>query len=182
MYDFKNFQTQLAQSVEWLKKEFAAIRTGRATVTLLDGVFVEAYGSRMPLNQVATISNEDPRTLKINPFDQSQSSVIEQGIIKADLGVSVLVNDSGIRVIFPELTADRRDNLVKQAKKKSEEAKISIRKHRDEVQNEINQKEKSGEMGEDDKFTAKEKMQSLVDETQKQIDKMMDEKEVEIKS
>ena len=181
MYDFKNFQTELSQSIEWLKKEFSSIRTGRATVTLLDSVFIEAYGSRMPLNQVATISNEDARTLKVNPFDQTQQAAIEKGLTQADLGVSVLVNDSGIRVIFPELTSERRDLLIKQAKKKSEEAKISIRKERDEVQNDINAKEKAGEMGEDDKFTAKEKMQSLVDEAQKTIDQMLVEKEAEIK-
>lgn len=182
MYDFKEFQNNLDQVIEWLKKEFSAIRTGRATVTLLDSVFVEAYGSRMPLNQVATIAGEDPRTLKINPFDKSQSSAIEKSINQADLGVSVLVNDSGIRVIFPELTSERREVLVKQAKKKAEEAKISIRRERDEIQNDINDKQKVGTISEDDKFTAKEQMQKMVDQSSEKIDALLKEKEAEIRS
>jgi len=182
MYDFKKYKAGLAGTEEWLKKEFFSIRTGRATATLLDSVFVEAWGSRMPLNQVATVSMEDARTLKVNPFDAGQASAIEKGINAADLGVSVLVNASGMRVIFPDLTGERRELLVKQAKKKLEEAKVSLRKERDEVWTDIQNKEKAGGMGEDDKFRFKDEMQKYFDETQKKLEKMTVDKEAEIKS
>lgn len=182
MYDFKKYKAGLAQTEEWLKKEFFAIRTGRATATLLDSVFVEAWGSRMPLNQVATVGVEDARTLKINPFDASQSSSIEKGINAADLGVSVLVNASGMRVVFPDLTGERRELLVRQAKKKLEEAKVSLRKERDDVWSEIQKREKEGGMSEDDKFRFKDEMQKYFDDTQKKLEKMTADKETEIKS
>lgn len=182
MYDFKKYKAGLAAKEDWLKKEFFAIRTGRATATLLDSVSVDAWGSRMPLNQVATVSVEDARTLKINPFDVGQSSSIEKSINAADLGVSVLVNASGMRVIFPELTGERRELLVKQAKKKLEEAKISLRKERDDVWGEIQMQEKSGGMSEDDKFRLKDEMQKYFDDTQKKLEKMTVDKEAEIKS
>ncbi len=182
MYDFKKFKAGLMQKEEWLKKEFFAIRTGRATSALLDSVFVEAWGSRMPLNQVATVAVEDARTLKINPFDATQSSAIEKSINMADLGVSVLTNAAGMRVIFPELTGERRDLLVRQAKKKLEEAKISLRKERDEVWSDIQKQEKAGSMSEDDKFRLKEEMQKMVDDTQSKLEKMTSDKELEIKS
>ncbi len=182
MYDFKNFKTKLGQKEEWLKKEFFAIRTGRAATALLDSVFVEAYGSRMPLIQCATVVNEDARTLKVNPFDKGLASAIEKAITIADLGVGVVNNGAGIRVIFPELTGERRELLVKQAKKKLEEAKISIRQDRDETQKEIDKKEKEGGMSEDDKFRLKEEMQKFYDECQKKLEAMTVDKEKEIRS
>ncbi len=182
MYDFKNFKTKLEQKAEWLKKEFFSIRTGRAAIGLLDSVFVEMYGSRMPLNQCATIATEDARTLKINPFDKSQAQAIEKAIVVADLGVGVVNNGAGIRVIFPELTGERRELLIKQAKKKLEEAKISLRQDRDETVKDIEKKEKDGGMSEDDKFRLKEDMQKLFDDCQKKLESMTADKEKEIRS
>lgn len=182
MYNFSEFKNNLNEVKLWLEKEFLAIRTGRATTSLLEGIFVEAYGSKMPLNQVATISNEDAKTLKINPFDQAQAKNIEKAINDADLGVSVAVSDSGIRVIFPDLTSERREMLIKQAKKKLEESKISLRSERDDVWNDIQTKQKNGELTEDDKFRLKEEMQKLFDEIQKALDEMFDRKEQEIKN
>ncbi len=180
-YDFKQFKSRSNEIKEWLKKELSAIRTGRASSTLLDGVKVLFYGSHTPLNQTASIISEDARTLKINPYDKTQAKNIEKAIVDADLGVSVVVNDAGIRVIFPELTAERREILLKQAGKKVEEARISLRKDRDETWNDIQAKEKNAEMSEDDKFRAKDEMQKIVDETQKQFDEMLATKEKEIK-
>jgi ribosome recycling factor len=180
-YDFKQFKSRTNEIKEWLKGELSAIRTGRASSALLDGVKVVFYGAHTPLNQTATIISEDARTLKINPYDKTQAKNIEKAISDADLGVSVVVNDAGIRVIFPELTAERRDILLKQAGKKVEEARISIRKERDETWNDIQEKEKNAEMSEDDKFRAKEDMQKIVDEIQKQFEEMLVTKEKEIK-
>lgn len=181
MKDFKEYVVKLTGIKKWLEKEFSSIRTGRATVTLLDGVFVDAYGSRLPLNQVSTISIEDPRTLKINPFDQSQAKNIEKSISEADLGVSVLVNSSGLRVIFPELTSERRELLIKQAKKKTEEAKISVRAERERVLKDIQTQQKNKEISEDDRDTLKEELEKITGEVQKEFDKILKEKEEEIK-
>jgi ribosome recycling factor len=182
MYDFKEFDQELEEVIVWLTKELSAIRTGRATITLLDSVFVEAYGSKMPLNQVSSISQEDPRTLKITPFDFNQSPEIEKAINNADLGVSVSNSSTGIRVIFPELTSERREILIKQGNKKSEEAKVSVRAKRDEVKKELQDLKKNGSIGEDDERRYEEEMQKKVNETNEKIEEMFKKKEEEIKS
>ncbi|HMO78783.1 MAG TPA: ribosome recycling factor [Candidatus Paceibacterota bacterium] len=181
-YDFKQFKNQMSEVENWLKKELATIRTGRASSALLDNVKVNFYGSLTPINQTASIISEDPKTLRIQPYDLSQSKNIEKSITEANLGVSVIVNDAGIRVIFPELTSERREILIKQASKKLEEARISVRKHRDETWNDIQAKEKAKQISEDDKFRAKEDMQKIVDESQKKLEDLVKAKELEIKS
>jgi ribosome recycling factor len=180
MYDFKKFDAELQEVVAWLQKELSGIRTGRATVTLLDSVFVEAYGSRMPLNQVATVSQEDPKTLRVNPFDFGQSSAIEKALNEADLGVSVSNSSSGIRVSFPDLTSDRRETLIKQANKKLEESRISVRSKRDDVKRDLQDKKKKGSLGEDDERRLVEEMQKKVDSTNKKLEDMFGQKEKEI--
>jgi ribosome recycling factor len=118
--------------------------------------------------------------LRIAPYDKSQSPEIEKAINDADLGVSVAADDNGLRVIFPDLTSERREMLVKQAHKKLEEARISIRKERDDVWGEIQDEEKDGKISEDDKFKAKEDMQKLVDDFQKELENLTKAKEEEI--
>ncbi len=180
-YDFKIFEQKLKDIEAWLVKEYATLRTGRATVTILDRVFIEAYGARTPLNQVANIGSEDPKTLRISPWDSSQISAIEKAIALADLGVSTVSDGKGVRVIFPELTSERREILIRQAGKKLEEAKVSIRNSRDEIKNEINESEKNGGMGKDEKFSYLEQMQKIVDSYQSKLEKLLEEKEKEIK-
>ena len=179
-YDFKQFEERINKVREWLRNELSMIRTGRASSALLDGIRVDSYGAQMPINQLANIVSEDARTLRISPYDQSQTQVIEKSINDADLGISVSVGDNGIRVIFPELTAERREILVKQANNKLEEARVSIRNDRDDVWNEIQKQQKEGDMSEDDKFTAKERMQKIVDSVQDDLDQMISNKESEI--
>ncbi|HEU5114989.1 MAG TPA: ribosome-recycling factor, partial [Candidatus Paceibacterota bacterium] len=131
---------------------------------------------------VAGMTNEDPRTIRITPWDQGLVKAIEKSITVANLGVSVAVDDKGIRVSFPELTGERRKEIVKTAKEKLEQARIQIRKHRDEVITDIEKKEKEGGMGEDEKFRFKTEVQKLVDESSKKLADMMDKKEKEILS
>jgi ribosome recycling factor len=181
-YDFKTFEQKLKDIEGWLIKEYSTLRTGRASVTILDRVLVEVYGVKTPLNQVANIGSEDPKTLRISPWDSSQISAIEKAIALADLGVSTVSDGKGVRVIFPELTSERRENLVRQAGKKLEEAKVSIRTARDEVKNEINAAEKEGGMGKDEKFAYLEQMQKIVEIYQTNLEKLLVEKEKEIKS
>lgn len=165
---------------EWLQKELSQIRTGRAAPAILDSIHVEAYGSRMQLRELATVMIEDPRTIRIEPWDKSQGKEIEKAIITSNLGLSVNTDDKGLRVIFPELTSERRISLVKIAKQKLEEARISLRSLRDKTWDEIQAKEKEGGMGEDDKFRLKEDLQKIIDETNKKLDEMLERKVDEI--
>ena len=181
MYDKKDFTKRADEIVEWLRKEFSVIRTGRATPALLDTIRVSSYGAKVPLNQVGSVSVEDPRTLRITPWDRDSINEIEKGILDSGLGVSVSTDDVGLRVIFPELTSERREQLLKVAKAKLEESRISLRAARDEATKAIEAAEKSGEMSNDAKFNAKEELQKLVDGHNKQLAEAFDLKEKEIK-
>ncbi len=181
-YDFKAFDGKLAETKEWLTREFSAVRTGRATPALLDMVQVESYGSRVPLIQVGSVGNEDARTLRITLWDKGQIKAVEKAITDANLGVGVSSDDKGVRVTFPELTSDRRVQLMKLAKAKLEEARVAVRKARDEVMKEIDAQEKEGDIGEDEKFRLKEEVQKKVDGANKGLDEMIARKESEIES
>jgi ribosome recycling factor len=182
MYNFSPFKQKNKDVEEWLKKELSNVRTGRANVAILDGVQVESYGSMVPLSQVGNLATEDPKTIRISPWDMTQIKAIEKGILLADLGVSVTVDDKGLRVIFPELTGERRLSLVKHAKQKLEDAKVSLRMHRDDVMKDLQAKEKAGGIGKDDIFRFKTELQKIVDETNKKLEEQFAKKEKEITS
>jgi ribosome recycling factor len=179
-YDFSKFKIGVSGTEEWLKKEFSSIRTGRATPVILDAVSVDSYGSRMAINQVAGVSVEDSKTIRIVPWDPTQVKAIEKGIIDAELGLSVVVDEKGLRVIFPELTTERRTMLAKLAKQKHEEARISLRKERETVKSDVEAKEKAGSIAEDEKFRLLEEMQKIIDEANRKLDEMALKKETEI--
>jgi ribosome recycling factor len=181
-YDFSQFKNKIKDIEAWLSKEYASLRTGRASLAVLDSVQVESYGSKMPINQLANIGSEDPRTLRIAPWDMSLVKDMEKAITVANLGVSVAVDDKGIRVSFPELTTERREQLVKQAKAKLEDAKVSIRKERDATWQGIQNKEKEGGMSEDEKFRLKNEMEKLTQEGTKKLEELTQKKEKEIMS
>lgn len=180
MYNLNSFKEKTKGPEGWLVKELSTIRTGRANPGLLDGVRVSAYGSDMPISQVASIVSEDPRTIRVAPWDLEQIKPIEKAITTASLGVSVSVDERGVRVSFPPLTAESREKLVKLAKSKLEEARISLRKHRDEEISNIDKAEKAGEIGEDDKFRLKADIQKVVDEVNKKLEDVLAKKEKEI--
>ena len=179
-YDFNPLKKKAKDVEEWLKKELSQIRTGRATPTLLDGVLVEVYGSRTPLNQIGSVSIEDPRTLRVSVWDTSQIKAVEKAVGVANLGVSVAVDERGVRVSFPELTSERRAQVIKIAKERLEQARVSLRKLRDETWNEIQRREKEGGMSEDEKFRFKDMMEKTVQETGKNMDAQLEKKEKEI--
>lgn len=131
--DFKKYEKEFQKIKEWLLGEFSSIRTGAASVAILDKVKVDAYGSQMPLNQVASISIENAKTLVISPFDKGIMKDIEKGIEVANLGLSAVVSSDVVRLNFPDLTVERREMLLKLAKDKLEEARIRVRRERDEV-------------------------------------------------
>lgn len=179
-FDTSGFVTRTKEIEDWLIKEFSGIRTGQASLALLDNVRVESYGSRMPLNQVASLSVEDARTIKVSPWDQSLSTTIEKALIEADLGLSVVGGSGGVRVIFPELTGERRVQLVKLAKQKYEESRVSLRAARDEAMKSLEQQEKAGEISEDEKFRLKEQVQKIVDDCNRALESRFEEKEKQI--
>jgi ribosome recycling factor len=182
-YNFSDFKKGLGEVESWLTKEYSGIRTGRATPSILDQVKVSAYGdSPMPINQVASVVTEGARSLRIVPWDLSLNKAIEKAINDSDLGLSVSVDEKGIRVNFPELTSERRQTLVKLAKQKLEEARISMRKERDQVWADIQEKEKEGTVTEDEKFRLKTEMQKIADESSKKLQDLADRKELEVMS
>lgn len=165
---------------KWLSKELSTLRTGRATVTILDSVRVEVYGSFSPVNQVATINVEDAKTIRLTPWDKSALKNLEQAITKADLGVSVMSNGIDVRVIFPDLTTETRMNLVKQGYKKVEEAKVSLRAERSDAIKKLEQFAKDNSIGEDDVKRAKDDIQKIIDSFVRQFDELGALKEKEI--
>ena len=181
-YDFSAFQAKLASAKEWLGREYQGLRTGRAAPAILDGISVQAYGSMMPLKQVAPIGVEDARSLRVQAFDPSTIKDIERAITEADLGVGVGSDASGVRVSFPELTSERREQLIKLAKGKLEEARTTVRAAREECWKDIQEQEEAGAFNEDEKFRLKEEMQKKVDAMNEELQKAFEKKETEMHS
>lgn len=180
MYDLGSFKQNLKYTEDWLQKEFGQIRTGRATPAVLDSVTVEAYGSIVPISNVATIASEDPRTLRISPWDASNIKPIEKAIQTSNLGLSVSVDDKGLRVSFPQLTTESRSSFVKIAKSKLEDAKVTERGDRNKVNDELNTKKKDGSMSEDAVMRAKTEVDKLIKESTERLEALTKKKEEEI--
>lgn len=178
MYDLTPFKTEAKQAEEWLSKEYSQIHTGRAAPALLDGVMVEAYGSFQPLKNVASTTIEDPKTLRVNPWDKGQIKDIERSLHAANLGFSVTVDDTGIRVIIPALTTETRNNLVKIAKERLEDSRITIRKAREGMLSAL----KDQGLSEDMMRGAKEDLQKFVDGANNSVEALFKKKENDILS
>ena len=173
--------TKRLQGIQtWLQEQYAGIRTGQATPALLDSVKVENYGSMMPINQVGSVGVEDARTLRISTWDAGAIPAVEKALREADLGVSVATDSAGLRVIFPELTSERREQLLKLAKQKLEDARISVKSARDEVKKEIDQQQKAGEISEDEKFSSMDAIQKEIDTANKRLEDLFAQKEKEV--
>lgn len=178
MYDLSVFKKTALEKVDWLVNEMSSLRTGRATPALLDGVSIEVYGSRMKLNQVANITIEDARTLYVNPWDREQVKAIEKAITLADLGVSAGSDDKGIRVSFPMLTEERRQQLIKLVRGKLEEARIQLRTLRTKAIADV----EKGETSDDEIKRLKGEVQKIVDEVNGKLEVATEKKEVELAS
>ncbi len=179
-YDFKTFDNKINDAREWLRREYGGLRTGRATPAILDGVMVSAYGSLTPLKQVGNVGVEDARTLRVSAYDAGLIKDIERAISAANLGVGTTSDGANIRVTFPELSSERREQLVKLAKGKLEEARTTVRLVRDEAWKDIQEKEKEGELTEDDKFALKEELQKKVDAANAELAAAFEKKEEEM--
>ena len=176
----KDTENHMKGAIEATKKEFMAVRTGRANPGLLDRVVVEYYGTPTPLNQVASVSTPDSRVLVIQPWDKSVLGGIEKAILKADLGLNPVNDGSVIRLPILQLTEERRKELVKVVKKESEEKKVAIRNLRRDANDKIKALEKEGKVSEDEGKKGLDDVQKLTDKYITEIDKLLEQKEKEI--
>lgn len=176
-YNFSSFKEATQKVHEWLSREYSSLHTGQATPMVLDGINVESYGTKQPVKNVASISIEDPKTLRVIPWDKQQVKEIEKEILKSDLGLSVAVDQTGLRVIFPMLTTENREKLAKVIKAKLEDARVSVRKERENVLREIDRMAREGEMSEDEKNRSKDGLQEIVDEINTKLEETFKAKE-----
>ena len=173
-------EARMEKSIASLKDSYNTIRTGRANASIFDKVRVDYYGTKSPLNQVATIAIPEARSVIITPFDKSLISEIEKAILTADLGLNPSNDGKVIRISIPALTADRRKELVKQAKKMAEDSRTAIRNIRRDGNDDLKKQEKAGELTEDSLKVETDKLQKLTDKYIEEINKIYDSKEKEI--
>ncbi len=177
---YGELKDRMDKTLEALRRELGHLRTGKASPKLLDGVTVEAYGSKMPLNQLATIGVPEPRLLTVQPYDHSQLRAIEKALLASDLGITPNNDGSIIRLPIPALNEERRKEYVKLAKKYSEEAKVALRNKRRDANDKIKKAEGDSDISEDEAHRGQDKVQKLTDEYVAKIDEILEAKEKEI--
>ena len=178
--DFKEFSRRMDKTMEHLAEEFDAVRAGRANPKVLDRISVEYYGSETPLNGVATISSPDARTLVIQPWDTKLLKDIQKAIQGSDLGINPQNDGRVIRLVFPQLTEERRRDLTKQVRKYAEDAKVAMRNIRRDGMDYVKKLKKNGEVTEDDQKKAEKDLQDLLDQYIKKVDVELAAKEKEL--
>lgn len=176
----KDLETRMQQAVDVLTREFAAVRTGRANAALLDGVRVEAYGNMTPINQLASVSVPDPRTIVIQPWDASQLKEIEKGIVKSDIGITPSNDGKVIRLTMPSLTEERRKQLAKVVGKLAEDARVSVRNVRREANDKLKGLAKEKKLSEDEERRAHDQIQKTTDRFTARIEELTKKKEQEV--
>ncbi|MBN1547088.1 MAG: ribosome recycling factor [Syntrophaceae bacterium] len=177
---FEELNENIEKSIESLEKSFSKVRTGRASIALLDGLKVEYYGSPTPLNQVATLSVPESRLIVISPWDSSVISMIEKAIQKSDLGLTPSNDGKVIRLAIPPLTEERRKELVKVVKKMAEESKVKIRNFRRDANEQLKDLKKDGTISEDELFTQQDEVQKITNKSIEKVDQVLVTKEKEI--
>ncbi|OOB77114.1 MAG: ribosome recycling factor [Epulopiscium sp. Nuni2H_MBin003] len=178
----KSFETKMEKSITSLKEDFNTIRAGRANPHVLDKLSVDYYGTQTPISQIGNITVPEPRILQIQPWDSTLLKNIEKTINESDLGINPSNDGKVIRLIFPELTEERRKELTKEIKKKGENAKVAIRNIRREAMDTFKKMQKSSEMTEDELSTAETSTQKLTDKFVEEIDKQIEQKSKDVLS
>ncbi len=176
----KDAQTRMRKSVEALQQELSKVRTGRAHASLLDHIMVEYYGSQVPINRVANVSAEDPRTLTVTPWEKNMVPVVEKAIINSDLGLNPSTAGLVIRVPLPPLTEERRRDLVKVVRHEAENARVAVRNIRREANNDLKELTKEKAISSDDERRGQEAIQKLTDKYVAEIDNVLARKEQEL--
>ena len=178
--DFKEYTRKMEKTLDVLQDNFGAVRAGRANAKVLDRITVEYYGVDTPLAQVGTISSPDPRSLMIQPWDKTLLKTIEKAIQTSDLGINPQNDGQVIRLIFPQLTEERRKELTKQVRKYAENGKVAIRNIRRDAMDKMKAAEKKNELTEDDRKDCEKELQDLTDKYCKQLDELCAKKEKEL--
>ena len=178
--DFKEYSRKMDRTLDHLEEDFDAVRAGRANAKVLDRICVEYYGSETPLNGVATISSPDARTLVIQPWDTKLLKDIQKAILTSDLGINPQNDGRVIRLVFPQLTEERRRDLTKQVKKYAEEAKVAMRNIRRDGMDYVKKLKKNSEITEDDQKKAEKDLQDMLDKYIKKVDAALAAKEKEL--
>ncbi len=180
-FDIKDLDRRMRGVLDTLKREFAGLRTGRASASLLDPVVVTVYGAKMPLNQVATVSVPDARTISVQVWDKSQVQAVDRAIRESNLGLNPIAEGTLLRLPIPALNAERRGELAKVAHKYAEHARVGVRNVRRDGMELLKKLDKDGDMSEDEHRKNSAKVQELTDKLVKEIDQMLVAKEAEIK-
>ena len=178
--DYKIYEGKMKKSIDSVAADFASVRAGRANASVLDRIMVDYYGSPTPIQQIAAISSPDARTLLISPWDKTAVKSIEKAIQNSDLGINPQNDGKVIRLIFPQLTEERRKELTKQVKKYGEGGKVAIRNIRRDAMEKFKAMKKKSELTEDDLKELEEAMQKLTDKRCKEIDDLTAKKEAEL--
>ena len=178
--DFNKYEDRMEKAFEALKREYLGLRTGRASVSLLEPISVDAYGGKVPINQIGNISIPESRLITVQVWDETLIQSVEKAIRNSDLGLNPMIEGNVIRVPIPELSQERRVELVKIASKYSEESKVTVRNARRDAMDTIKNKEKNKDISKDDSFQFSEDMQKITDKYIEKIDNLFQEKEKDI--
>ena len=178
--EYKVYEEKMRKSIESVAADFAAVRAGRANAAVLDRIMVDYYGSPTPIQQIAAISSPDPRSLVISPWDGSILKAIEKAIQNSDLGINPQNDGKCIRLSFPQLTEERRKDLVKQIRKYAESGKVAVRNIRRDAMENFKKQEKKSEITEDEMKMVEKDLQKLTDDSCKKLDELLDKKEKEL--
>ena len=180
--EYKVFEEKMKKSIESVASDFAAVRAGRANASVLNRISVDYYGTPTPLNQLAASASPDPRTLVITPWDGGALKGIEKAIQESDLGINPQNDGKSIRLGFPQLTEERRKELVKQIHKYAENGKVAVRNIRRDAIDTFKKQQKNSEITEDEMKMVEKDMQKLTDDSCKELDKLLENKEKELLS
>ena len=180
--DYKEFSAKMEKTVEVMQSDFASVRAGRANAAVLDQIRVDYYGTPTPVQQIGTISSPDPRTLIIQPWESSLLREIEKTIQTSDLGINPQNDGRVIRLVFPQLTEERRKELAKQVKKYGEDSKVAVRNIRRDAMEKFKAQKKKSEITEDDFKNIEKDMQKITDDFVKKIDELVAKKDKELQS
>ena len=178
--EIKEYDQKMLKTIDVVKANFASVRAGRANAGVLDRIMVEYYGTPTPMNQVASVSSPDPRTLVIQPWDGTLLKAIEKAIQTSDLGINPQNDGRVIRLAFPQLTEERRKDLTKQVRKYGEEGKVALRNIRRDAMEDFKKMKKNSEITEDDQKNLEKEIQDLTDKRCKDIDELTSKKETEL--
>ncbi|TDH36179.1 ribosome recycling factor [Pseudohoeflea suaedae] len=178
--DFKDIQRRMDGAIAAFKSDLASLRTGRASSNLLDVVQVEAYGSKMPLNQVANVTVPEPRMISVSVWDKQMVGAVDRAIREANLGFNPIVDGQNLRIPLPELNEERRKELVKVAHTYAENAKVAVRHVRRDGMDDLKKAEKDGDISQDDQRRDSDRVQKMTDEVITEVDRLLADKEKEI--